>query len=215
MAFKDFPFISDPTPVAIYKILNQHLGAGWWGWEPETLRMEIPGPLPEHRWSVIFATAAAVNQARDKDRTWLPWSDADIFGDIAVTFQGIQHIPDFWQKPQLDQIWYAVEVLKVFDDKAELEEDVKAYIAACLVYDNVFFYPYMDDFVKNKIIELSHRRELVEEIYKTWNNVEKRSELIRLPKLEPVCVQILKIEAANQLVTQRLNLGKRQIRFVA
>lgn len=213
MAFIDFPFISDPTPIAIYEILSEYLDSNWWEWEPETLRMEIPGEIPEHRWAVIFATMAAVNQAKNDDRTWTPWTEPDIFGDIAVTFQGIQHNPEFWQKPLLHQIIYAIEAMKYFDHTELIEEDVKAYIAACLVYDNVFFYPFNDQFIKDKIKELSKKPDLVDEVYNTWNNVKERKRLIKFPQNTVIGIQILRIEASRILVEERLNLGQRQISF--
>lgn len=216
MSFNDFRTVSDPTPIAIYEIFNKHLDKDWYTWEPETLRMEVPGPVPEDRWSTIFATMAITNQAKEEDNPWTPWSEADIFGDICIAFQGIQHNPAFWQKPTLDQLWYAKKVLEHVDPRETLEEDVKAYIATCLSYDDVYFWPEYDEFIEGKITELTYGRvkSLQKEIARTWNDETKKLELINLPRLTPLCVQVLKIESARELVYDRLELGKRQISFV-
>jgi hypothetical protein len=214
MSFTDFKLVSDPTPIAIYEILNKYLEHGWWEWEPKTLRDEIHGPLPEHRWSVVFAVAATINQARADNAQWLPWNEPDVFGDIAVAFQGIQHNPEYWQKPTLEQIWYANEVLQHIDKKAELEDDVKAYIAACLVENEILYYPLNDDFIDNKMKDLSKRPDLIKEAKETWNSEPLRNKLLARPESSTKGIQVLRMEAARLLVDERIEKGKRQINFV-
>jgi len=213
MAFIDFPYISDPTPLAIVAIFDKYLPEDWHDWEPETLRTEIPGIMSPNTASTVFATTAVVHQARDDDKTAVPWEEPDVFGDITVAFQGLQHDPAFWQRPQLDEIWYAQKVLAEIDPNLKISDDVVAYIAACLIDQGMLVHPFSTR-IMDKMHELIKEIALSKRIAETWNNTQRRKQIIKHPSLEPIAVQVLKLEAARQLVEQRISLGKRQIAFV-
>lgn len=217
MSFKDFPFINNPTPIAVIIIFDKYI-PGWFGWEPETLREEIPGDkiITEDIWSMIFACAATVNQARGEEKVFIPWTEPDVFGDISIAFQGVLHNPEFWQKPTLSQIWYTLKVLDFIDSKQEIEEDVAAYISCCLIDNDIYTIPFEHKMIHSKMRELTpdHIDELANKIDYIWNNIALRDKAIKRPVNNPINIQILKMEAARQVVDGRIAKGIQQIEFI-
>lgn len=217
MSFKTFQYITDPTPIAIISIFDKYL-PGWYGWEPETIRSEMPegASITDSNWSSIFACAATVNQARDEDKQWMPWEEADIFGDITQAFNGVEHNPEYWQKPQLGEIWYALNVLEFIDKSAEISDEVAAYIACCMVDRDIYFTPFDNKKVQKKVLEIipMHVEKLSRESLDVWNDILSRKKAISRPENNQINNQILKVEAARISVARRMKEGTDQIRFV-
>jgi len=227
MSVQEIMSISDPTPIYIKALFNKYLEGKWYEWEPETFRQEIGEPLPDNRWSAIFATAACMNQALEEDTHFVPWVEADIFGDTTQAFAGIAHDFGVLQKPSLGEIWYTLNVFEDIYNIAEsigvgISEQVITYIACCLIDQGFVACPVGDNLnghmINDKMIELSpsdsNAVELNRKVLEAWNNEEKKQEILDLPSTDAVSTQVLKMEAGKLWCKNRVLKGLRQVRNI-
>lgn len=241
MKIRRFSQVSDPTPMFIIDSLQAMSDSGgkWFSWEPETIRDEIPGVIPNHRMNIIMAVAALMNNVhgtavkedvrvsknpRELEVAISPlmaqWNEADLFGDTCIAFDGISASFEYIQMPTAGQMMYLVHVMTALhaDTLSSFSDEVNAYIAACLFHQGIYFSPWHSN---NSI------QEKLEEMLRDGHDISRRSRhvstdrgrreesLLKRDKDDPVYIQVLKVEAARQYRSNRIDLGIRQISSIS
>lgn len=137
----------DTHPVVLDYVLLKAFGVDWFGWEIETTWAEIQRvfqtQISEHNRSKILA-ARAVHVS---DGVWRHWQ---VFEKVMIAFNN--NIPrfDIMQRPAVEQLYAGIDILNTMR-KEEFDGEVKAYIAACIHEDDIFFVPDQLEFVQRLV----------------------------------------------------------------
>jgi hypothetical protein len=137
----------DSHPVVLALALIKVFGAHWFEWEIETVWQEVRR---------IFKTEIS-EHARVKIQTIktlyasdLPWQTWQVFEKIV---QGLNNNIPRWevmQAPTIEQLYVAVDIMKELRE-APFGDEVRRYIAASMLHDEVCFAPPPLDFVQTEI----------------------------------------------------------------
>lgn len=141
----------DTHPVVIDLALLKAFGVDWFSWETSTIFQEIQrvfsSQVSEHARSKIQAI-------KTLHTTGKPWTSWQVFEKIIQALNN--NIPrwEFMQAPSLDQLFAGVDIMNSIRPEP-FNDEVKAYIAASVLNEDVFFVPPPLDFVQ---VEVSHPR---------------------------------------------------------
>lgn len=141
----------DTHPVVIDFALLKTFGPVWFTWETPTIYQEIQKKFSSQISEHARAKIQAIKTVHVTDSVWTSWQ---VLEKVLQALNG--NIPkwDVMQAPSLDQLYAGIDILEglrheVFDD------EVKAYIAAAVLNEDVFFVPPPLDFVQ---VEVAHPR---------------------------------------------------------
>lgn len=136
-------------PVILDFALLKAFGPQWFGWETPTIYQEIQrkfsSQISEHARSKI----QAIKTVHITDKPWESWQ---VFEKVIQAFNG--NIPkwEIMQAPSLDQLYAGVDILDSIRHE-EFDDEVKGYMAAAVLNDDVFYVPPPLDFIQ---VEISH-----------------------------------------------------------
>lgn len=137
----------DSHPVVLDFALLKAFGVQWYGWDITTIWQEIQrvfqSQISEH-------ARAKVNCLKTLHISPLPWQEWQVFEKIV---QGLNNnIPrwDHMQAPALEELYVAIDMLDHIR-KAEFSHEVKAYMAAAVLHENVTFVPAPLDFIQLEV----------------------------------------------------------------
>lgn len=141
----------DTHPVVIDLALLKAFGVDWFGWETPTIYQEIQRVFASQISEHARAKIQAVKTLHITDKPWTSWQ---VFEKVIQALNN--NIPrwEYMQAPTLDNLYAGVDIInsirpEVFDD------EVKGYIAASVLNEDVFYVPAPLDFVQ---VEVSHPR---------------------------------------------------------
>lgn len=112
--------------MALYAYLNDHYGRRWWDWEPETIWSMVDGilDLSEENKNQIQALQVVVN-------TDFAFEEWHVFEKVGHAFNG-NHVSFGELQPlEPDDAAWTCKALELIRPKAEYDDEVLAYIAAC------------------------------------------------------------------------------------
>lgn len=139
----------DAHPVVLDFALLKAFGPQWFGWETPTLYQEIQktfsSQISEHNRTKLQAVKAV--HVADS-----PWSSWQVFEKVIQSLNGNVAKWEFMQAPSLDQLYAGIDIMEGLR-REPFNDEVKAYMAAAVLNEDVFFVPPPLDFIQ---VELSH-----------------------------------------------------------
>lgn len=143
----------DTHPVVLDFALLKLFQADWYLWEGETVEDEVkdtfgtrPSTLCGHKIRALQALHA----------TELPWTKWQVFEKVAVTFNNILPDPKILQLLPLEDLYAAVDIISNLR-KEEYSDEVKLYMAATVLHEEVFFVPPPLDFIQLEVSQPHYR----------------------------------------------------------
>lgn len=137
----------DSHPVVLDYALLKAFGVEWYGWDVATIWQEIQrlfqSQISEH-------ARAKINCVKTLHISPLPWTKWQVFEKIV---QGLNNnIPkwDHMQAPTLEQLYAAVDMLDHIR-RVEFDNEVKLYMAAAVLHEEVMFVPPPLDFIQLEV----------------------------------------------------------------
>jgi len=134
----------DTHPMVIDLALLKAFGLEWMTWEQETIESEIQRVFKSQISEHAKAKIQTVKTLHVSDGPWQSWN---VFEKIVHGLNN--NIPrwDIMQAPSLEQLYAGVDVMMSIRDE-EFKDEVKQYIAAAVLNEDVFFVPPPLDFVQ-------------------------------------------------------------------
>jgi hypothetical protein len=143
----------DAHPVVIDFALLRAFGLDWLGWEAETLWAEIHTTFNSQ---ISELSRAKIQTVKSLHLSELPWSRWQVFEKVV---QGLNNnIPrfDLMQAPTLEQLYSAIDIMDTIR-RREFDDEVRHYIAAAVLHEDVIFVPPPLEFVQAEVT-LPHTR---------------------------------------------------------
>lgn len=143
----------DAHPVVINFALLKSFQLEWYGWEPETLWTSIhslfESKVSEHNRAKIRALQCI-------NTTHAPWEMWQVFEKVVQALNN--NIPHFgvMQAPSLEQLYAGVDILDTLR-REEFSQEVKSYISAAVLHEDVFYVPEPLDFVQVDVSQPHYR----------------------------------------------------------
>lgn len=139
----------DSHPVVLDFALLKMFGMEWLTWEPETIWSEVRHAFKSQ---VSEHARSKVQTVKTLHVSELPWDRWQVFEKI---IQGLNNnIPrwDVMQAPSIEQLYVGVDIMEEIR-KVEFSDEVRRYIAAAALHDEVCYLPSPLTFAQ---VELSH-----------------------------------------------------------
>ncbi len=138
----------------------------------------------------------------------IPWLDWDVFEDTGLTFNDIIPVIGQFQPMLPMQMAFAVHVLREIRDDEELDQEVKAYIAALLeesgwAYAPEEFFGPVQDLLDRRVWMLGFKQQ----VQTTWEQVKELDPMtIDWREDAPVDIHILKLFVVKRYLQERERL---------
>lgn len=137
----------DTHPVVLDLALMKAFEMDWLTWEPETIWTEVQrvfeSQISEHN-------RAKVQTVRTLHVVHTPWMVWQVFEKV---IQGLNNnIPrfDMMQAPTLDQLYAGIDIMDTIR-RESFSDEVKGYMAAAVLNEDVFFVPPPLDFIQVEV----------------------------------------------------------------
>ena len=139
----------DAHPVALDLACMRAFGAEWYRWEAATLWTEIKRTFQSEVSESVRHKLQAVRTLKVSE---LPWTSWNVFEKVAHSLNGT--LPDwsFMQAVGLEELYAAVDMIDQIH-RGEWADEVKRYMAACVLHDDVFFVPAPLQFVQAEVAQ--------------------------------------------------------------
>ena len=134
----------DTHPVVIDFALMKVFGIYWLGWERETIYSEIN---TEFQSQISEHAKAKIQTVKTMHVSAAPWKQWQVFEKIV---QGLNNNIPNWevmQAPSIEQLFAAIDSFD-FIRKEDFSEEVKQYMAASILHEDVTFTPEPLDFLQ-------------------------------------------------------------------
>lgn len=149
VSIRNLFFHHDAHPVVLDFALLKTFGPEWYSWEPETIWASIKETFKTEISELTRAKVQTIKTIHVSDLTWSSWI---VFEKV---IQGLNNnVPrfDIMQAPTMEQLYVGIDIL---DDlrKEDFEPEVKLYIAAAALNEDVCFVPPPLDFVQVEVTQ--------------------------------------------------------------
>jgi hypothetical protein len=149
LSLRNLFFHHDAHPLTLGFALARAFGVEWVQWEAETIWASIKDMFKTDVSELCKTKIQTVKTLTLVDTPWTSWQ---VFEKVV---QGLNNnIPrfDIMQQPTLEQIFTTVDVMTTYwPDGGPWSDEVKLYIAAVFLHENVCFAPAPLDFVQMEI----------------------------------------------------------------
>lgn len=137
----------DSHPVALDFAMLKVFGQDWHPWLPETIQDELQSELKTQLSELCKQKLRALQACH---MSLLPWTAWQVFEKVAHAFNGT--LPNFSivQMLDLEELFAAVDILS-FIRKEKYSDEVKLYMAATVLHEDVFFVPPPLDFIQMEV----------------------------------------------------------------
>jgi len=139
----------DAHPVALDFALLKAFGPDWYGWEAETLWDEIPQEFGTQISELCRQKIRAIQACKS---SFLPWKSWQVFEKVATVFNGSLPVFRIAQPLSVEEIYAAVDILD-FLRKVPYDDQVKLYMAATVLDNDLFFVPPPLDFIQMEVAQ--------------------------------------------------------------
>jgi hypothetical protein len=139
----------DTHPIVIDVALLKTFGLEWWTWEQETIEAEIQRVFKSQISEHAKAKIQTIKTLHVSDGPWQSWH---VFEKI---MQGLNNnLPDWqlMQAPSLDQLYAGIDMMDSIRAE-EFADEVKLYIAAAVLNEDVFFVPQPLEFAQPEVAQ--------------------------------------------------------------
>lgn len=125
-------------PLALNLILLKEFGPEYFGWEPETVWVEI--------YKTWGASTSDINKnkiqaMRTIHVTEQPYERWEVFDDVCAGLSGLPPLFDVIQRPSPGRAAYSMDVMKKAREEQKFSEEVLKYVAAVLLDHGLVFAP--------------------------------------------------------------------------
>jgi hypothetical protein len=137
----------DSHPVVLDFALLRSFGMGWMDWEPETVWSEIQKTFQSQISELARAKVQAVKTMHVSPAPWESWQ---VFEKVIQALNN--NIPrwDLMQAPALEQLYAGVDIMDTIQ-RNPFSDEVKLYMAAAVLHENVLFVPPPLDFIQVEV----------------------------------------------------------------
>lgn len=137
----------DTHPIVIDFALLKAFGLDWLTWESETLWQEVHRIFKSQISEIARSKVQSIKTLHVSD---LPWTKWQVFEKI---IQGLNNnVPrwDIMQAPSLEQLYVGIDIMNQVRSVG-FSDEVKLYIAGCVLNDEVCYVPPPLDFVQVEV----------------------------------------------------------------
>jgi hypothetical protein len=212
----------DTHPVVFDVALLARYDLDWFTWDPQTLWREIKDDFRVP--SISDHTCAKIQAVRTLHINEWFWTKWEVFCWITQALNN--NIPDFLviQKPSISQLLNAVEIADMVRGGESFSDEVKGWVASCLVDDGVFYAPNPIAFAQDAIVqllkELKVGEELVGAVQARYQMVMKLPDKAWTSSSDPILhetdvdIQVAKLKQAATYLTMRHRQLRDQLRLL-
>lgn len=127
----------DTHPIVLDFALLKAFQAEWFLWEPETIWASV---LDLFKSNISEHNRAKIQAVQTMHVVRAPWEQWQVFEKVIVALNN--NIPrfDVMQVPTLEQLYAGVDIMDTIR-KEEFSQEVKSYMAAAVLNDDVFYVP--------------------------------------------------------------------------
>lgn len=143
----------DTHPITIDFALMKCFGLEWWTWEAETIHDEI---RRRFKSEVSELSRSKIQTVKTIHVTDMPWHKWQVFEKI---IQGLNNNVPRWemmQPPTLEQLYAGIDILEQIKSHP-FSDEVKLYMGAAVLNDDVFYVPPPLDFVQLEVSQPRYR----------------------------------------------------------
>jgi hypothetical protein len=139
----------DTHPVVIQFALLRSYGTEWIDWEPETIWASVQKTFQSQISELARAKVQAVKTCLSSPAPWESWQ---VFEKVVQALNN--NIPrwDIMQAPALEQLYAGVDILEEIQ-KRPFSDEVKHYMAAAVLNEDVIFVPPPLDFIQVEVAQ--------------------------------------------------------------
>lgn len=143
----------DAHPMVLDLALIKAYGTEWLWWEPETIWASIHDTF---KTSISEHNRAKIQAVKTIHVSEAPWELWQVFEKIIQALNN--NIPKFdvMQKPQLEQLYAGVDIMDTIQ-QGKFSDEVKSYMAAAVLDEDVFFVPAPLDFIQVEVSKPQYR----------------------------------------------------------
>jgi hypothetical protein len=144
----------DAHPVAIDFAMLKAFGLDWQRWEAETIWDEVAETFSTQLSELCRHKLRALQVVHTTTAPWRMWQ---AFEKVCQTFNG--NIPDLkvMQIPALEELFAVVDMLDLLRKDVAWSDEVKLYMAAGVLDEDVFFVPPPLDFIQMEVAQPFYR----------------------------------------------------------
>lgn len=139
----------DTHPMVIDLALMKMFGLEWFDWDPATINSEVKRAFKTELSELARAKIQTVKTLHVSE---MPWKEWQVFEKI---IQGLNNnIPawEFMQAPSLEQLYAGIDIMNTIRVHT-FSDEVKLYMAASVLHEEVTFVPPPLDFIQ---LEIAH-----------------------------------------------------------
>lgn len=142
----------DSHPVVLDFALQKQFGLEWLRWEAETIWDEVQKEFGTQLSELCRQKIYAIQTIHTSLAPWASWV---VFEKVANVFNGI--LPNFKivQIVSVPELYAAVDILD-FLKKEKFRDEVKLYMAATVLHDDIFFVPPPLDIIQLEVSQPSY-----------------------------------------------------------
>lgn len=137
-------------PVVLDLAMLRAFGPEWLEWVPETIWHEVTRVFkPSSISELAKAKVQCIQTIRVSEKPWNSWP---VFEKVVQVLNG--NLPDWevMQAPSLEHLYAGVDILDQIEKK-EFSDEVKAYMAAAVLHEDVFFVPPPLDIIQPEVAQ--------------------------------------------------------------
>jgi len=140
----------DAHPVVLDFALQKSFQEDWFRWTPETTWFEIQESFSTQLSELCRHKIRALQVVHVSKWPWKRWN---IFEKVAQALNS--NFPDFQhlQKLSLPELYASVDMLQTINKEQEFEDEVKLYMAATVLDEDIFYVPPPLDFIQMEVAQ--------------------------------------------------------------
>lgn len=143
----------DAHPIVLDLALIKAFSLEWLTWEPETIWASIldmfKSNVSEHNRAKIMALQTMhVSQA--------PWEHWQVFEKVIQALNNNVPRFDVMQAPSLEQLYAGIDIMDTLR-REEFSQEVKSYMSAAVLHEDVFYVPAPLDFIQVEVSQPYYR----------------------------------------------------------
>jgi hypothetical protein len=144
---------SNAHPIVLSFAMTRAFGEEWLGWTHETLWTEIQQTFSTQISELAKSKVRAMQALSTIN---MPWDKWQVFEKVVQVLNNV--VPNFYlmQKPTLAQIYAAVDIMNSVRAEA-FDDEVKLYMAAVVIDEDVSFVPEPLDFIQVEVSQPAYR----------------------------------------------------------
>lgn len=139
----------DAHPVVLDFALLRSFGLEWLGWEPETIWAEVQRTFKSQISELARSKVQAIKTCRVSTGPWESWQ---VFEKVIQALNNNVPRWDLMQAPGIEQLYAGVDIMETIE-RRPFSDEVRHYMAAAILHEDVIFVPPPLDFVQVEVAQ--------------------------------------------------------------